>query len=484
LPLKTLKINFGKGIAWVTLSSCITQPLSFVIKMVLTRKLAPEDFGVVAVGLLVINSLGLLKEMGMGTALVQRKEKLQDASSTAFFIVLFTSTILYCVSFFSAGLMAYFFNSPAVKPILRALSLSFLISSFGIIPSSLLSRDLMFKKRFIPEVVSVILFGIASIWMAYAGFGIWSLAIGYLISVLADSALSWIILKWKFTFVFDREIAKEILIYGSHILTTNMLAYFMLQGANAVIGRISGMKILGYYSMAFSISSLPFLGITSVIARVAFPTFARLQEDKRNLSRAFKKILEYLLLLILPMAIGIYILSPSFIKVVMTEKWLPMQTALQILCFFTVFRSLHMICGFLTQAVGKPKLQRNLVFWELLLLSIIIYPLTKLWGANGACVSMLLVITVGSILLLLKSWKILSLQKSEILELARVPVLATLIMSLAVILINKLAHPTVSFFGLSISILTGGLVYLFSILMLKKDLKKEIVELISLSNAK
>jgi len=444
----------------------------------------PEDFGVVAIGLLVINSFGLLKEMGMGAALVQRKEKLEEASSTAFFIILFTSIILYFISFLSAGLMAIFFNSPPVKPILRTLSLSFLISSFGIVPTSLLSRDLMFKKRFVPEVVSIVLFGTVSIWMAYTGFGVWSLAVGYLISVLTDSALSWIVLKWKFTFVFDREIAKEIFVYGSHILATNILAYFMLQGANAVIGRISGMKMLGYYSMAFTIASLPFLGITSVIARVAFPTFARIQENRKNLSRAFKKILEYLLLLILPMAMGIFVISPEFIKVVLTERWLPMQVALKILCFFAVFRSLHMICGFLTQAVGKPKLQRNLVFGEVLLLAIIIYPMTKLWGINGACVSMLLVITAGSIWLLLKSWNILSLRNFEILEISKVPVLATLIMSSAVILMNKTFFPEASFSGLVIGILIGAFTYLLSIFMLKRNLKNEIMELINFGYAK
>lgn len=466
------------------MSTCVTQSLSFLTKMVLARKLVPEDFGVVAIGLLVINSFGLFKEMGMGAALVQRKEKSDEADSTAFFIILFTSIILCFLSFLSAGLMADFFNSPPVKPILKAFSFSFLISSFGVVPTSILSRDLMFKKRFIPEAVSIILFGIVSIWMTYAGFGVWSLAVGYLVSVLADSTLSWIVLKWKFTFAFDKEIAKEILVYGSHVLATNILAYFMLQGANAVIGRISGMKMLGYYSMAFTIAGLPFLGIASVIARVAFPTFSRLQEDRENLSRAFKKILEYMLLLILPVSVGIFVISPAFIRVVMTERWLPMQNALKILCFFSIFRSLHMICGFLTQAVGKPKLQRNLIFGEVLLLAIMIYPMTKLWGINGACISMLIVIAAGSIWLLLKSWNILSLRNLEILEISGVPVLATLIMFLAVILANKTVFPQASFPGIAIGILIGALTYLFSIFLLKRNLKNEITELAGFGYAK
>ena len=204
--------------AWVTLSTIIIRILEFLTKIILARLLAPADFGLLAIGLLAINTMGLFRNRGGCSALIYKKDDSNHtAANTAFFLLPIVATILFVLAYLSAPYVAVFFNNAAVEPIIRILSLTFIISSFGTVPSMLLEKELEFKKKVLPDTVPIVGYACVAIVLALGGYGVWSLVYGQIVSAVLSAVLIWMVSDWRPTFSFDKEVAKELFGYGKHI---------------------------------------------------------------------------------------------------------------------------------------------------------------------------------------------------------------------------------------------------------------------------
>jgi O-antigen/teichoic acid export membrane protein len=107
--------------------------------------------------------------MGIGTALIYKKDDADKANNTAFFIFPIAAALLYLISYLMAPIAADVFKEPDIETIIRILSLTFVILSFGTVPSFLLDKNLDFAKKAIPQVLPKIGYGIVAIWLAFQG---------------------------------------------------------------------------------------------------------------------------------------------------------------------------------------------------------------------------------------------------------------------------------------------------------------------------
>ncbi|RCV66041.1 polysaccharide transporter, PST family, partial [Methanophagales archaeon] len=384
----TLAKKAAHGIAWVTLSTILIRIFNFVTKIVLARLLDPADFGLLAIGLLAINTMGLFRDLGFGAALIYKKDDPNHtAANTAFILLPVAATILFALAYLSAPYVAVFFNTAAVEPIIRILALTFIISSFGTVPAMLLEKELEFKKKVIPEVVPVAGYACVAIGLAVHGYGVWSLVYGQITSAVLMAVLIWVVSSWRPRFSFDIEVAKGLFGYGKHILGASVAIFLITNIDNAIVGRMLGMEALGLYTMAYTISNLPATQITHLVGRVMFPTYSKLQDDRDALRRAYQKTLKYVSMLSIPAALGIFILAPDFVSVLLGEKWMPAVPALQVLCVFGMMRSIAATFGPIFQATGNPKILRDIALLKLVLLLILIFPLTDTYGILGTALA-------------------------------------------------------------------------------------------------
>lgn len=195
----TLAKKAAYGIAWVTLSSTLIRVFNFVTKIILARLLAPADFGLIAIGLLAINSMGLLRELGFGAALIYKKDDSDHtATNTAFVLLPIVASVFFVLAYLSAPYVAMFFDNVAVEPIVRVLALTFIISSFGTVPPMLLEKELEFKKKVLPETVPVAGYACVTIGLALHGYGAWSMVYGQITSAVLRA-----VSDWRPTFKFD-----------------------------------------------------------------------------------------------------------------------------------------------------------------------------------------------------------------------------------------------------------------------------------------
>ena len=462
-----------RGIAWVTLSSVIIRLFSFVTKIVLARLLAPADFGLLAIGLLAINTMGMFRDLGFGTALIYKKDDPgHTAANTAFILLPIVALVLFVLAYLSAPYIALFYDTATVEPIIRVLALTFVISSFSTVPSLLLEKELEFRKKVIPEVVPVAGYACVAIGLALHEYGVWSLVYGQIVSAVLRVVLIWVVSDWRPTLKFDYGVARELFGYGKHIMGASIVIFLITNIDNAIIGRMLGMEALGFYTLAYTISNLPATQIAHLVGRVMFPVYSKLQDDRDALRRAYMKTLKYVSMLSIPAAFGIFVIAPDFVSLVLGEKWMPAVPALQVLCIFGLLRSIASTFGPIFQATGNPKILRDISLLKLILLLILIFPLTYEYGILGTA----LATTVPSFLTnSLQIWQLAKIIDHKIFSIFRVmlvPFTNTVIMVLSMLYLKNIFLVN-SIFQLVILILIGITIYGCVTLLQYKELFKE-----------
>ena len=379
----SLKDKTIHGILWVSLSNILLKFINFIISVILARLLEPSDFGLVAIALIVVNFFEIFRDLGIGPALIHRKEDKDAAADSAFFIFPAVAVIFYAVSYFIAPAAAVFFREDELETLIRVLSLTFVIWSFGSLPRTLLTKDLEFKKLVIPQLLPKISYGAVAVVMALQGFGVWSLVAGRLVLEVMSVITIWLALDWRPSLRFDRRIALELFSYGKYVIIAGIIVFMISVIDITFIGRLLGSTELGYYSIAFGIAGLFTLQLSTLVSQVMFPVFSRIQDDMDKLGWAYLKTLKYLSLIAFPAALGIISVSWYFIKVVYGDKWLPAVAVLQVLCLYGLSRAYLKTTENLYLAAGQPKIMTKINLLQLILMAVLIYPLTLRYGILG-----------------------------------------------------------------------------------------------------
>jgi O-antigen/teichoic acid export membrane protein len=457
--LMSLARKTTKGLFWVALSTVLIKVINFIITVILARLLDPEHFGLVSIGLVVVNFFEIFRDLGIGAALIYKKDDVDKAANTAFFLFPVAAAGFYVISYFIAPLAADFFNEPQVEAIIRALSFIFVIWSFGTLPSILLDKNLDFKKKVIPQIIPKIGYGIASVSLALSGFGVWSLVYGRLLFEVMSVLSIWPVVKWRPSFKFDRTTAIELISYGKQVVGANILVFLISIVDVTVIGRMLGADDLGYYSIAMGISGLLTTQVASLMKTVMFPIYSTIQDDLNNLKKAFIQTLIYVSLISIPASIGTFIIASDFVKVVYGSKWLPAVAALQVLCFYGLNRSLLVTVENLYLAAGKPEVRTKLNLLQLVLMAVLMYPLTIRYGIMGAAVAAMLPSLLVVVLTLHEAGKIIG---ENITYIARnfVPaVIGSLVMAVVIWGWQEVAAGLSPVIRLAVSVVVGGAVY-------------------------
>lgn len=373
-----------------------------ITTLVLARLLLPGDFGLVSIALVIINSLALLRDMGMSQALIYRRADIEIAADTAFFILPAAGLFLAVIAFLAAPALSSFFNVADSQSIIRVLALSLVLSSFGLVPVALLERELSFRRRFLPEIIPVVGYAAAAIAAAAAGFGVWSLVAGELSRSFLLATAIWPFSPWRPHFRFSKAIALELLVYGRHILGAGLAIFLFTTIDNASVAKWLGTEQLGYYVLAFTLGTLPASQIAMSAGRVLFPAYATIQNDHEALAKAYTRTVSCVSAVAAPIALGTLVIGPVFLTTLYGEKWAGSITALQILSFYGLLRAVGGTAGEILKAVGKPRLLARVAYLQLAVVVIPLYPVISRWGINGAALlftsAMLAGITLAMIL--------------------------------------------------------------------------------------
>ena len=368
---------------WEGGAALIGQGLSFVVSLLLARLLAPEYFGLISIATLAISSLVFFQELGFSAALVYRQDDVDAAANTAHWTIIASSVVLYIIGFILAPLVARFFRSPEVTPILRVLALTIVISSLSRVSYTLLFKDMAFKKKVLPELLASLAGSVTSLLLALAGWKVWALVSGELVNASFATILVYLFYPWRPKIQFVRSLFREMFGYGKHIAASQILIFGITNVDDMFVGRMLGQAALGQYGLAYKISNLPATNITRLVTRVTFPAFTLLQGDIARMRGAFFRVVRYVSLLSIPVAVVTVIFAHDFVYFVLNPSWAPAIVPMQILAIYGLVRSISSNMGTIFQAGGKPQWLTSIAAWRFVTMTALLYPSIKWAGLVG-----------------------------------------------------------------------------------------------------
>lgn len=460
----SLKQKTIRSFKWLFLAKISQKALSFITFVILARILEPSVFGLFALAFVVIDGLGMFQSLGIDSALIQRKDEVEKAANTAFFIFPVVGVILFLVLYFFAPFASIMLKEPSLTSVIRVLGLFYIIKCFSRVPSTLYVKNLDFKTKTLIEITADLFYSITAIILAINKFGVFSLVHAYLLKQVVILIGFWKFSPWRPKWEFDFTIAKELIHFGKFVFGASLIWFLVGNLDRAIIGRLLGTAMLGYYALAFNIANLTSTHLTRLISQVMFPAYSRIQDDRKKMKEVFLKIIKYVSLISVPFCVGIIILAPDFLRIVYGEKWLPASGALRILAIAGLLRSLNVCIGPIFLAVGKPKLDLKLGIYQILTLGIMLYPLIKFYGLMGASIAILVSYFVLSLFEFKWGMEILKVKLSLIFEKFKPAITGSIIIMFLIFLLYSAPwemniYKLISVISFSI---LGYLIYIFS----------------------
>lgn len=455
---ESLSKKVVRGGVWVFALRFTNRALRFMRTVILARLLVPEDFGLLGIAMLSITTLETFSETGFSAALIQKDKEIKSYLDTAWTVSIIRGVILFILLFLFAPLIAEFFNSPQVTPVIRVVSISTLLMGFKNVGMIYFHRDLDFKKLFYYEFSAILVSLFVSIGLAIVFRNIWALVVGGLAANAVRLAMSYFIHPYRPKIGIDRNQLQDMFDFGKWIFVSTIVFFLCNQGDKIFVGKLFELAALGFYQMALSFSSLATTEITQIISRVTFPVYSKLQNDLPRLREAFLRVLKVSAFFAFPISGGILLLSSEFTHLFLGEKWLAIIPILKILVIASAFSSIAGTFSPILRGLGKPRIDTYWQIARLMVLTVLIFPFAAIWDLKGPAIAALCSIMVPTLGSSIMTARITKANPLKLLNALALPALNTIIMVFSLTLIKDL-YTTIGLTDFFILAMLGVLIY-------------------------
>lgn len=322
---KTVKTSF-----WTAIERFSNLGINLIVQLLLARMLAPADFGVIAMLTVFIGISQAVSECGVTNALIRKKNCTQNDYSTAFYLNVGISLLLYFIIFIVSPYISEFYSMPIVEKLLKVYSFVFILEALRIVQYSKLCKNLNFKSIGIISSISVFMSGLIGVGMAWKGFGAWAL-----VTQILSAALFYLIfiqckVRWYPSFCFDRQSFKYLWNFGSKMLLTGIISRVYSNIYNLVIGKAFSPAILGVFNNGQKYAQFYPNLIDSIFVKNSLPILSEFQDNNERLENLYRKFIQLVCFLTFPICFIVFALAKPIIILLFTEKWIDAVPYLQI----------------------------------------------------------------------------------------------------------------------------------------------------------
>lgn len=434
---RSLDQSLVRGIGWTGGMRWLSQVVSWAATLVVARLLTPADYGLVGMAIVYSGFVELVNDFGLGAAMVQRRALDQDRIARLGGLAFMLGIALFATSVVLARPIAWFYNEPAVAGIIVLLAVNFILAGIQLTPQSLLIRDLRFRPLAWLRGAETLSMTAATLTLAALGAGYWALAIGLVASKATGTILALVWRRHRIAWPFPLQpIASEIT-FGWQVMVSSIAWYFYNNADFAIVGRVLGKVVLGAYTIAWSLASVPVERIAALLGDVLRGIFSAVQNDRVALARYFCVVTEGLAILTFPPAVGLALVADDCIRVLLGQKWVAAIEPLQLLAFYAMVRSVSTVFAPILVATGHTRL--NLRFN---LVAAVVMPALFLlgtrWGMVGVAAAWMVGYTVIAVALFLRQvLLIVNLSHGQYLRALAPALLATTVMAAVVVALRE-----------------------------------------------
>lgn len=373
------------GIGSLLIRQVLTKFIYLAANVALARLLAPQIFGVYAIVSFVVQFFSVFGEVGLGAALIQKKENLEQRElSSIFWFQQGIAWGLALVLMLAAPLLVTFYPSlpPVSVWLVRAMAVSLVVSSLKSVPVLLLERNLDFNRIAYIDIAESVSFHTVAVILAYAGYGVWSFVIAAIFRSVSSVSIVFFCSRWRPSCEFDFVAVRRLLHFGIPYQGNNVLAFVKDAVTPVFVGIYAGSAAVGFVNWAKSFAFSPLM-LSEIFGRVAFPAFSRIQENRELLTRTVERSIRMMTLIMFPVTAIIFAAAPEIIQLVYTAKWLPALPAFYFFCTSPMAIGIMLPMYSAILAVGNSRVLLWMMFLLLLLEWGIGIPAVLYAGFNG-----------------------------------------------------------------------------------------------------
>jgi len=445
--------------------------------MLLARMLTPEHFGLVGMVTALTVLIERFQDIGLGDAIIQRKEITHEQVSTLFWInlgICIFSTILIALS---AKVVAWFYNDQRLIWITIALSSSFVCSGSSIQHQALIRRRMRFNQQALIKIFSVTFSIAVGITLAWLGYGYWALVWKELARSFLSTVLAWSFCSWRPGLPVRNAGVGSMLQFGGNITGYNILFYLTNNLDSILIGKFFGAVPVGLYSRAKQLAAIPATQLLEPMKNVSIPALSTLQDDPVTYGNYYGKMLAFLAFIYMPMIVYIGIYAHPIVYIALGSQWMDAVPIFRLYAVSLFASPIVTMYGLIMLSLGQG---RRYFLWGLFtnLSTILFFVVGIKWGVLGIAASWSISTTANLIFSLFFVFKGSPVSMVSTLKNIYRPAIASIIMGIGL----YLTYEYISSFNLvsqmAISILLSCILY-FTVWLLFPNGYKNIIEFVS-----
>ncbi len=353
--MESAKKQVISGVFFTALAKYANLIISLAVTAVLARMLAPDQFGVVAIAMVIIAFLNLIADIGLFPAVIQYKNLTKNDLGNLFSISCYLGFSLALFLVLIAPLIADYYQQSLLRNIIRLLAIGLFFTASSVVPNALFYRERMFRFIAVRSFLIQIILGGVSITAAFYGAGIYALIINPILYSILLFVVSIMHFPLPFKFKISINDLRPVLRYSSFQFLFNIVNYFGKNLDTLLIGRFLGIHTLGYYDKAYQLMSLPLQNITQVITPVIHPILSLKKEDKMELIAATEQLITVLALIGFPLVAFLYFAAEDLIYLFFGSQWGPAVHVFQLLSLTVGIQLILSSSGSIFQTTGDTK---------------------------------------------------------------------------------------------------------------------------------
>jgi O-antigen/teichoic acid export membrane protein len=385
-PSSTSKVsmrNVSAGFGWLAVGQYSNRLLGMLSTLVLAKLLTPADFGLVAIASMMIELIQILKDMGLGEAVVFIKRDDRRTLNTAHTILVGYHLLLFVLLAAASPFVAAFYDAPVLRPVIVLMASSLVLNSLRSVPIAVIRKNLAYRALVVPDVASNLSGSVLAIGLAFAGAGVWSLVAKTLVQGVISLLLLQAVLPYRPRFEFYRPAAVELFHYGKFIVGASIMLVVLYNIDKIFVSRIAGIAALGAFELAVRIAELPARQVSTLVGAVMFPVFSKLDRSSSDLRVMFLRTLKYTASVTLPGSICLSVFGPELVSWIYGPTWQQLGAALRVLALYAAIRSLSAIIHDLMKASGNPHLFQRATVLKLASIGALGAPVVYGFGVMG-----------------------------------------------------------------------------------------------------
>jgi O-antigen/teichoic acid export membrane protein len=436
-----LRRRVVRAVGASSVGRALAKVISLVSTLVLARLLTPEDFGLMAMASTVTGFIGFFNEIGIGAAIVQRKEIRTEEINGCFGIAILASALLSLLVLAISWPAAAFFDMPALQKLLSVLGLGFFFGAFNTIPISLLRKELRLQTVMWVGMSSAVVQALVAIPLAASGFGYWAIVGGFFVGQTVTTIWYWQVSTWRPSWPLRLREGRPLLAYGMNITYTRVLWHAYMNADKLIIGKLLGASSVGIYDVSRSLASLPTSQIAGLVTGIASPVFARVQADLPQLRAIQLRLTRGVAYLTFPLLAGIAVLAAELVQVLLGSKWSEAVFPMQALCISEAVATIMNLQSQLLISTGRVNQLVRYTSACAIVMPLSIAGGAWLGGLPGVALAWATVFPLLSIWLLRQALQASGLRAITFWQAVRQPLLGSLLMVLIVYAARTLLQP-------------------------------------------